>query len=158
MQRASKQHRVILHCMYVSVVCRDMLALQAYLPVHLTSSFSTLTKRVEKEDGKIEMAASTMRKGWWTRIAASDYPIMAKAAQRLLSAHASTAAAERNWSAWGRTFTSSRSQMKVSTAEKIIFINSNSDIGKQRRATGAHHAVSLDLFGMDSDDEELNGK
>jgi hypothetical protein len=52
---------------------------------------------------------------------------MAKAAERLLSAHATTAATERNWSAWGHMFSPDRSSLSLKTAEKIIYIKSNSN-------------------------------
>jgi hypothetical protein len=54
------------------------------------------------------------------------YPYLSAAARRLLSAHVTTAAAERNWSAWGRTFVPSRSSLKITTAEKLIYIAGNS--------------------------------
>ena len=40
---------------------------------------------------------------FWLSKAEKQFPLLAVAANKLLSAHATTAAAERNWSAWGRT-------------------------------------------------------
>ncbi|KAJ9513357.1 hypothetical protein QJQ45_001389 [Haematococcus lacustris] len=50
------------------------------------------------------IASIEARRAFWKLQAAPQFPILAKAAQRLLSAHASTAAAERNWSVWGHTY------------------------------------------------------
>eukprot|EP00798_Chlamydomonas_sp_ICE-L_P017606 gene17606-23939_t len=46
---------------------------------------------------------------------------------RLLSLHASSCAAERNWSTWGRMYTKLRSNLSHQMAEKLIFIKSNYD-------------------------------
>lgn len=59
------------------------------------------------------MTGLTRPKGCWkamstapadTRLKDQAYPLMAKAAQNLLSGHVTSAAAERNRSAWGRQF------------------------------------------------------
>lgn len=42
----------------------------------------------------------TSRRAFWTVTAAEQFPILAKAAVRLLSVHVSTATVERNWSVW----------------------------------------------------------
>ncbi len=41
---------------------------------------------------------------------------MAKAARRLLAVHVTTAAAERNWSVWGRTYTNIRNALSIDRA------------------------------------------
>lgn len=74
---------------------------------------------------------------------------MAEAATRLLSCHATTAAAERNWSVWGRVYTATRNGLKVATAEKIIFILCS----LSQPATAKDYEVSMDVLSMDSDDE-----
>ncbi len=58
-------------------------------------------------------------------MATSPYPLFSTAAMRLLSCHASSCAAERNWSAWGRTYTGLRNKLEQPTAEKMIFIKAN---------------------------------
>ena len=40
--------------------------------------------------------------------------------------HATTAAAERTWSSYGRTFTHKRSGLKLTTAQKLVYIKGNS--------------------------------
>ena len=36
-----------------------------------------------------------------------------------------SAAAERNWSAWGRTYTDQRSNLSIATAEKLVYVKAN---------------------------------
>lgn len=70
-------------------------------------------------------AAMERRRGWWVTMR-QKYPRLAQAAKRLLAMHVTSAAAERNWSAWGRQFTAPRSGMKLSTGEMLIYIQANS--------------------------------
>jgi hypothetical protein len=39
--------------------------------------------------------------------------------------HASSAAAERNWSAWGRTYTSLRDRLSLEAASKMVYLKAN---------------------------------
>jgi hypothetical protein len=39
--------------------------------------------------------------------------------------HASTAEAERNWSAWGQVYTSLRNRLGLETAEKMVYVLAN---------------------------------
>ncbi|KAJ9515345.1 hypothetical protein QJQ45_006603 [Haematococcus lacustris] len=63
---------------------------------------------------------------FWKLQAAPQFPILAKAAQRLLSAHASTAAAERNWSMWGHTYHNAlRNNFSVEAAKREVYLKAN---------------------------------
>jgi hypothetical protein len=66
-----------------------------------------------------------MRRNFWARKASSHVPLTARAAVKLLSMHATSAAAERNWSAWGRNYTSLRNNLNMETAEKLIYAKAN---------------------------------
>ena len=57
--------------------------------------------------------------------ASQQFPLLATAAQKLLSAHVTTAAAERNWSAWGRTYTDLCDHLFIETAEKLVYVKAN---------------------------------
>jgi len=46
-------------------------------------------------------------------------------ANKLLSAHATSCAAERNWSAWGRIYISLHSKLDLETAEKLVYVKAN---------------------------------
>ncbi|KAJ9519803.1 hypothetical protein QJQ45_013501 [Haematococcus lacustris] len=66
------------------------------------------------------------RRSFWKLQAAPQFPILAKAAQRLLSAHASTAAEERNWSMWGHTYHNAlRNNFSVEAAKREVYLKAN---------------------------------
>jgi len=46
-------------------------------------------------------------------------------ANKLLSAHATSCAAKRNWSAWGRIYISLRNSLGIETAERIVLVKAN---------------------------------
>ena len=62
---------------------------------------------------------------FWLSKAEKQFPLLAVAANKLLSAHATTAAAQRNWSAWGRTYDSLRNRLCIETAEKMVYVKAN---------------------------------
>ncbi|KAJ9534312.1 hypothetical protein QJQ45_007022 [Haematococcus lacustris] len=75
------------------------------------------------------IAPAHQRLTWWQVYAQSKFPILAKAAMRLLSVHVSTCAAERNWSAWGRTFADAhRNTLSIEKAEELVFIQANDEL------------------------------
>jgi len=68
----------------------------------------------------------TQRRSLYTRYAIIPFPSISAAAVKLLSLHATTAAAERNWSGWGRIYKNAlRNRLSVSTAEKLVYIKAN---------------------------------
>ncbi|KAJ9510011.1 hypothetical protein QJQ45_011655 [Haematococcus lacustris] len=72
------------------------------------------------------IASIEARQPFWKLQAAPQFPILAKAAQRLLSAHASTAAAERNWSMWGHTYHNAlRNNFSVEAAKREVYLKAN---------------------------------
>ena len=100
------------------------------LPESMTRALPHLTNRAE---GTEQMQPAKQRRGWW-RLAEAVlmFPSFSKAAIRLLSAHVTTAAAERNWSAWGRLFQGGqRSRMLVQTAADLIYVKGNSTSQKR---------------------------
>ena len=61
---------------------------------------------------------------------ADQFPLLAAAAAvQLLSMHATTAACERTWSAFGQLFTKTRNQLLVERGKKIVQIKANSAAG-----------------------------
>ena len=66
-----------------------------------------------------------MRRNFWRRIGSRTVPLLSVAAVRLLSMHASSCGAERNWSCRGRTYTSLRNALSKESAEKLIYVKSN---------------------------------
>ncbi|KAJ9521758.1 hypothetical protein QJQ45_015326 [Haematococcus lacustris] len=72
------------------------------------------------------IASIEARRAFWKLQAAPQFPILAKASQRLLLAHASTAAAERNWSVWGHTYHNAlRNNLSVEVAKREVYLKAN---------------------------------
>ena len=65
--------------------------------------------------------AMHLRRNLWLQ-ASEQYPLFAAAAVRLMSCHASSCAADRNWSAWGCTYTSLRNRLSKEKAEQLILV------------------------------------
>ena len=55
-----------------------------------------------------------------------EWPELSKVAMKLLSMHPTSAAAERNWSLWGRVYTASRNALGLERARKMIMYCFNS--------------------------------
>ncbi|KAJ9525828.1 hypothetical protein QJQ45_009297 [Haematococcus lacustris] len=89
-----------------------------------------MTKATEIDGRTVTVIAPAhQRLTWWQVYAQSKFPILAKAAMRLLSVHVSTCAAERNWSAWGRTFADAhRNTLSIEKAEELVFIQANDEL------------------------------
>ena len=85
----------------------------------------SLMERSENGKGEVTISSMERRRNWWRRIASRTVPLLSEAAVRLLHLHASSCAAERNWSAWGRTYTPLRNALSKDTAEKMIFVKAN---------------------------------
>ncbi|KAJ9510839.1 hypothetical protein QJQ45_027748, partial [Haematococcus lacustris] len=72
------------------------------------------------------LADMDSRRAFWSVTAAEQFPILAKAAVRLLSVHVSTAAAERNWSVWTSIYRNAlRNSLSVEQAEKLVYVKAN---------------------------------
>ncbi|GFH11070.1 dimer_Tnp_hAT domain-containing protein, partial [Haematococcus lacustris] len=82
----------------------------------------------------IPIASINARKTFWSVTAANDFPVLAKAAVKLLSVHVSTAAAERNWSMWSLTYSNAlRSRLGVETAKRDIYLKANVEEMDEKR-------------------------
>ena len=64
-------------------------------------------------------------RNFWQIKAERHFYKLAFAANKLLSAHTTTAAAERNWSAWGRTYNSLCAGLSLDEAAKMIYVKAN---------------------------------
>jgi hypothetical protein len=61
-----------------------------------------------------------MRKGVWKRYEQDVFPKLSTVALRLMSIHATSCAAKRNWFVWGRLYTSARNVLGAERAKKMI--------------------------------------
>lgn len=118
--------------------------------MELPSSWELFRIRVEaiklcekQADGTSKLAsASDRRKFWAAPGVVQTWPLFAKAAQRLLSVHVTSAAAERNWSVWGQVYHPLRNAMGVETASKIIFCRGKMMAAAQPVADGKEIQLS----------------
>jgi hypothetical protein len=95
------------------------------LPDKMTFALPHLTKRQDSDGGKM-MAPAAERVSYWEVIGREFFPLVSKAAARLLSLHVTSCAAERNWSVWGRLYSKLRARLSLQVAEKLVFIAQNS--------------------------------
>jgi hypothetical protein len=90
------------------------------------SAAKAAAKRVElstDQPGKpTGLQPVAVRKRLWSVALKGTYPLCAKAAERLMSLHVSSAAAERNWSAWKRLYDATRTQLGLEKAKAMISI------------------------------------
>jgi hypothetical protein len=91
--------------------------------LHATGLLKALS--AQDKDGKPVQVSMFRRRAFWSRFAVKMCPVISRVAERLLSCHASSSAAERNWSAWGRLYTALRSSLSHEMAEKLLFIKAN---------------------------------
>jgi hypothetical protein len=70
------------------------------------------------------LPAIQKRHDWWASVS-KQYPLVTATARRVLALHATSAAAERNWSALGRQFPANRADLAVSTGMKSIYVKVN---------------------------------
>ncbi len=110
----------------------------------LPGTLASMLAGIVDGNGNGVNAGVDKRRGFWACVRSlkvdgkEKYPALATAAQRLLSAHATTCSAERVWSAFGRHYVPSRASLKAQTAEKLIFIKTNT--------SDAHPGIDYELF------------
>lgn len=96
----------------------------AALSKNLADFMPSVTPQVDGE-GKRTLPAMELRRTFWENHASKEFPLLAKAATRLLSMHVTTCSSERNWSIWGKVYTKDRNRLGLSLGEKIVFIRGN---------------------------------
>jgi hypothetical protein len=93
------------------------------------------TERIPDSDRpagvRTKVSPTAQRRGWAKKLPGWGFPILGKAAVRLLSAHATSAGAERVNSAYGSTYTAERVSTSRETADAMERVRSTES---QRRA------------------------
>jgi hypothetical protein len=96
------------------------------LPSSLNNLCATLQTKETGLDGVERLPAIEERLNFWRRWAkAAGFPLVARAAVRLLSMHTTSASTERNWSLWGRLYSKLRSRLAIARAEMLVYIKAN---------------------------------
>ena len=110
------------------LVGEEFAALQiSILPKEMAATCGFLTKKTKNEDtGRTQIAPVSSRQLFWTELGQRHFPTLSKICHRLLSMHATSCAAERNWSLWGQIYTKARNRLQIQRAEKLIYIRGNS--------------------------------
>jgi len=105
------------------------------------------------DDGRVVLAAASARRNFWMVHMAAEFPHLAEAAGRLLSAHVTSCATERNWSLFGNIFQKTRNRLALRRAQDIAYIRANSSL----EGKGVDEEVLLriqDLEEGEGDEEE----
>jgi hypothetical protein len=97
----------------------------ATIPSKMAKSLEYLTRRILRDNGKIEISTVDERINFWKRCGKAEFPALSVAARKLLGRHTTTCATERNWSVWGNLFRKSSSRWAVERAEKLIYIRAH---------------------------------
>lgn len=86
-----------------------------------------LTARTtDPKTNRVSVAPIKDRRSWWATYMEQDgFPMLAKAARRLLAMHVTSCSAERNWSLWGQVYTKGRNRLGLTLGEMIVFIKGN---------------------------------
>ncbi|KAJ9530357.1 hypothetical protein QJQ45_000724 [Haematococcus lacustris] len=90
---------------------------------------SLLAPKPPDAAGRVAVEPISMRRAFWGKAGPRGFPHLAVAASRLMGVHATSAASERNWSAWGRLFTSARTRLTLERAKMLIYIKANAGLG-----------------------------
>ena len=53
------------------------------------------------------------------------FPMLARAAPRVLSMHVTTCASEHNWKVWGQIFTKYRAMLRLRLGEILVYLRAN---------------------------------
>ena len=110
-----------------------------------------LQARKEQEDGSVTLAKTAYRRNFWLIHIPPQFPLISKAAGRLLSAHVTSCATERNWSLFGNIFSKTRNRLALERAQKMAFIRTNSSNGLK----GANEEILLSVVGVLDDEEDV---
>jgi hypothetical protein len=105
-------------------------------------------KTTDPKTNRVVLAPVRDRRMWWANFMAQNgFPLLAKAARRLLAMHTTACAAERNWSTWGAVYTKGRNRLSLTLGEMIVFIR-----GNLRGSEGQDEEVLLrELYQMEPD-------
>ena len=111
------------------------------VPAMFSDLCETLVERDQQEDGSVQLKPAEYRRKFWQGHMHTKFPLLAAAAARLLSAHVTSCATERNWSLFGNIFSKTKNRLALERAKKIAFIRGNS-----KESTGADEEVMLSVI------------
>jgi len=86
------------------------------LPPQLADVCEALHERQVMDDGRVVLAGASSRRNFWMAHMSADFPYMAEAAGRLLSALVTSCASEPNWSLFSTIFQKTRNCLALQRA------------------------------------------
>ena len=110
-------------------------------PAEFDRFCASLTERQKDASGNTVIATPAARRGFWSQYAAKLYPLLARAAARLLSMHSTSCSAERNWSGWGALYQKARNRLALERASKLMYIRGNCKGSKSVEASDSHEIM-----------------
>jgi len=90
------------------------------LPSSVWDIAAALTERKQQQNGQVQLQLAEHRRLFWGHHMSPTFPHVSRAAVRLLSAHVTSAASERNWSVVGNIFTKTRNKLALERAKKLV--------------------------------------
>jgi hAT family C-terminal dimerisation region len=104
-----------------------------------------------RKRARCEVPRSKERIAVWSKFG-SDLPELRAVALQLLSAHATSAATERNWSLWGRIYCAARSSLGMERAKALIAI-----CAAERAKISPSEELQITLSVVEEDVREYGG-
>jgi len=121
------------------------------LPSELADVCEALHERKVMDDGRVVLAPAAARRNFWMVHMSAEFPHMAEAAGRLLSAHVTSCASERNWSLFGNIFQKTRNRLALQRAQDIAYVRANSSLGGK----GLDEEVMLSVQDLEWEEEVM---
>ena len=87
-----------------------------------------------------------MHEALYTPLQSSEYPVLAKVAEIVMSMPVTACASQRNWTEWGQVYVKARTNLGLARASDLIYINQNDRLARGTPATVGDIAVLLDTI------------
>ena len=83
------------------------------VPAVFSDLCETLAERDEQEDGSVQLKPAEYRRKFWQGHMSQKFPLMSAVSARLLSAHVTSFATERNWSLFGNISSKTKNRLAL---------------------------------------------
>jgi hypothetical protein len=120
------------------------------MPPELADVCEALNERKQLEDGRVVLQPAQRRQLWQLHLYIK-FPHLEAAAGRLLSAHTTSCATERNRSLFGNIFSKMKNRLALERAKMLAYIRSNS----RERTLGVDEELRLSVIDMLVEEEEV---
>jgi hypothetical protein len=111
-------------------------------------------QEASNDDTCTQVPSVAQRLEVWRKLLAKQYPALASVAEQYLSMHATSCAAERNLSVWGTAYDKCSSSLKLSKAEKMVFLHFNGKL-QQDCTVGMSEPLLFEELAQDEAEHEV---